>query len=437
MIFESIIAILLGSLGGIFAGLLPGVGATVTVLLLFPILLSMEPLQIVIAFVSLYSMSQFVGSVPALFFGIPGEASSVPAVSESSNIKENNQLSEAIAFTGLGSFFGSVLCLIFIYLFSDYLESIAKLYLTILQASLLGFAYIMILLFAKNKWYINLFLMSAGVFLASIGMHGDNRQFLVYNIYLMDGLPIFPVLTALLVFPIFFTEIVKESQGAKTVPYFAIKLNLIAQYFLYIKSSLRGTILGFLGGFCPGLTHAFSSQIAYGVESGINKGKDRALHRVISAETANNAGAFSAILPLLLLAIPISSSEALILSILQMKSYDISIQDVILLLEHSIFALVIVNLLGILVAWPMAKLIAKVFTIPAKIIYPIIGVLLILLNYYVGSMYYSEWYYMIVLFALAPLGLLLRKLDTTPLIFVFILYNHSYEVFYVAAQLYF
>lgn len=439
MAIESFIfSILLGSVAGIGAGLLPGVGATVTVLLLFPLLLSMDPMQIIVTFVSLYSMSQFVGSVPAIFFGIPGEASSVPAVLESNQLKKNNQLSEAIAYTGLGSLVGSVLCLLLIYVFSDLLDEIAKMYLTALQASLLFLAYLMILFFSNNRTWINLLLMGFGVFLASIGMHGDNtRQFLVLNTYMMEGLPIFPVLTSLLVFPIFFNELEQEQQGKKTVPQFEIRFKLIAQYFRYIASSLRGTVLGFFGGFCPGLTHAFSSQIAYGTESIIHKGPDKALQRVVSAESANNAGAFSAILPLLLLAIPISSSEALILSILKIKGYDIAIQDIVLLLEYTIVALVFVNILGILVSWPAAKLISKVFLVPGKILYSIIGVALLILNYYVGVMHWAEWYYMIVLVALAPIGYLLRRLDTAPVIFVFILYNHSYEIFNVARQLYF
>ena len=83
------IAVILGIIAGTFAGLLPGVGATVIVLILFPIFLTFDPINIIVCFVSLYSMTQYVGSVPALLLGVPGEASSLPAVVEGQKLKSH------------------------------------------------------------------------------------------------------------------------------------------------------------------------------------------------------------------------------------------------------------------------------------------------------------------------------------------------------------
>ncbi len=192
-------------------------------------------------------------------------------------------------------------------------------------------------------------------------------------------------------------------------------------------------MLGFLGGFCPGMTHAFSSQLAYNTEKLVSKDS---LKSVISSETANNAGAFSAILPLIILGIPISSSEALLLAILETKSFAFSINDFLPILQQSAIALLIVNVIGIIIAWPLAKYLCKIFLINQKILYSCLFLLLVVLNFYIGSLYYSEYYYMIVLIVLMPIGYFLRKLNTMPLIFCFIISNYSIDLLWISYQLY-
>jgi len=181
------------------------------------------------------------------------------------------------------------------------------------------------------------------------------------------------------------------------------------------------------------MTHAFSSQLAYNTEKML--GKD-SLKTVISSETANNAGAFSAILPLIVLGIPISSSEALLLAILEMKSFAFSLNDFLPILQKSSIALVIVNCIGIIIAWPLAKYICKIFLLSPKILYSSLFIFLVILNYYVGSLYYSANFYMLTLVLLLPIGWVLRKLNTMPLIFCFIISNYSIELLWISYQLY-
>ena len=274
--------------------------------------------------------------------------------------------------------------------------------------------------------------MLLGYLLGMVGIHGDlNREFLTFgNVNLYGGLPMFPVILSLFVFPLFLKTI---KTPVRDITPFQIKISYFVTFFQHSLSSLRGTLLGFIGGFCPGMTHAFSSQLAYVTEKAVSKDS---LKSVVSSETANNAGAFSAILPLIVLGIPISSSEALLLAILETKSFAFSLNEFLPILQKSALALLIVNIVGIVIAWPLAKYLCKIFLVDQKKLYAFLFLLLVILNYYIGTLYYSQYYYMMVLLCLLPLGYMLRKVNTMPLIFCFIIANYSIELLWISYQLY-
>ena len=431
-----ILAILTGSASGILAGLLPGIGSTITVAIFFPLLLYFDPTFLIIAFACHYSMSQYIGSVPAITLGIPGETTSLPAVTEGIVLRRENKYNQAIAFTAIGSLVGSVLCLLFVYLTMDYIYDLAVIYKTSVQSVLLLLVVLLLIFVGGNSWFVNILMILGGVFLAAIGSHeGPTYTFLTFdNADLMMGLPLFPVLIALFVIPSIYQSLVSYKQSSVHIPKFTPRLRYFIDFFKYSASSLRGTIFGFIGGFCPGLTNIFSTQISYFLEKIISK-KD-SLRSLISAETANNAGSISALLPLIVLGLPISSSEALILALLELKSFELSLANFVPILLDVTKALVIVNCIGIILAWPFAKYLCYCFRIPLKYVYAVRLVALFFINYYIGYMQYATAFYFIVLLALLPIGYLLRRYNTMPLVFSFILLDKIVENFNVFVQLY-
>ena len=431
-----LLAILTGSASGILAGLLPGIGSTVTIAIFFPLLLYFDPVFLIIAFACHYSMSQYIGSVPAITLGIPGETTSLPAVTEGIVLRRENKYNQAIAFTAIGSLVGSVLCLLFVYLTIDYIYDLAVIYKTSVQSTLLLLVVLLLIFVGGNSWFVNILMILGGAFLGAIGSHeGPTYTFLTFdNADLMMGLPLFPVLIALFVIPSIYQSLISYKQSSGDIPKFTPRLRYFIDFFKYSTSSLRGTIFGFIGGFCPGLTNIFSTQISYFLEKIISK-KD-SLRSLISAETANNAGSISALLPLIVLGLPISSSEALILALLELKSFELSLANFVPILLDVTKALVIVNCIGIILAWPFAKYLCYCFKIPLKYIYSIILITLFFINYYIGYMQYATTFYIIVLFILLPVGYLLRRYNTIPLIFSFILLDKFVEIFNVFTQLY-
>ena len=107
--------VLLGILGGTIAGLMPGVAMAVLMLLAYPLLLSFEVFEILQFYISAILISQFVGSIVATYFAIPGEISSIPAVQEGHKMALQGKASQAIFLSAVGSFIGGMVALIFLF----------------------------------------------------------------------------------------------------------------------------------------------------------------------------------------------------------------------------------------------------------------------------------------------------------------------------------
>ena len=81
MIFE-ILALVTGIFFGMLMGLLPGIGAAMLMLLMYPVLLlSFVDIWVLMCFyLGIVNSGQYYGSVSASVFGVIGESSSLPAV---------------------------------------------------------------------------------------------------------------------------------------------------------------------------------------------------------------------------------------------------------------------------------------------------------------------------------------------------------------------
>jgi putative tricarboxylic transport membrane protein len=413
--FFDVYPILIGTVLGVLSGLIPGIGNFILLLIATPILLTMNPLDIIITYVALVSVSQYIGSVPATIFGIAGESSSFPAVIEAKKLKSADEVSEAISGAAIGSFYGSFIVVVLCFIFAPYIGNIKYLFSTKLYISLLSIAIILICTLSSQSIIKNILLVLFGLFLGSIGYNTHfNTPFLTFdNIYLYSGLPFIVVSVMLFAVPLLLQHAkLKDSSEFFRFPstFKIYKLNIISSTFY--------SAVGFIGGLVPGLTTVLSSYAAYYISRLFTTSP---IKRIVASETANNSGAFSQLLPLLLFSIPIVSSEAYLLNILDMKGFSVYNYGVNTLLVNICVNLVLINLLGLLLAWPLAKYIVYLYSIKISTIMYSLLFMLMLLVMYLGYSTNSLLFYIYCCIGLLPLTYLLRKVDTSPLIFAFLI----------------
>ncbi len=434
-----IFIMLIGVALGLVAGLLPGIGNVVVLMLVYPFITDFNLFQVVLFYLCLACSAQYTGSVVATTLAVPGETSSLPAVTEGHRLFRSGRGNFAISNSAIGSFVGSGIAgLIMLMVLPISVYAIAKFYNTHTQVTILVLVSLfLIFTYAKQKWYVNLGLFMLGWFLARIGF---NKELWVYNYdgfidydkfyYLHFGLPLYPVVVALFVFPIFLKswDTPRPDTSALNKLWDNKFIVHIKEYVRNIGSSMRGTLIGSLCGLVPHLTSALASNVAYVMEMGRQKKKNQYdengdIKSLVSAETANNAAGLTQLTPLLLIGIPITTSEAIVLNIIENNMEVINYTTTIEtgMFNTLLIYFVVMNLLCVMAAWPFAKHLHVVFKLNQKLLYALTFLVLVCLVYYMGNYKQQGMFYLYVLFALMPLGVLLRKWDTLIVIFAFIL----------------
>ena len=98
---------LIGVALGLVAGLLPGIGNVVVLMLVYPFITDFNLFQIILFYLCLACAAQYTGSVVATTLAVPGETSSLPAVTEGHKMFRSGRGNYAISNSAIGSFVGS------------------------------------------------------------------------------------------------------------------------------------------------------------------------------------------------------------------------------------------------------------------------------------------------------------------------------------------
>jgi len=144
-------------------------------------------------------------------------------------------------------------------------------------------------------------------------------------------------------------------------------------------------------------------------------------------------------LPLMLIGIPITVSEAVLLSFMDIKGVSISYETTVEvgMFEQIALWFIIINATCFLMAWPLVRYVNVLKKISVKQMLWGTGIFLVCLTYYLGAMGYEALYYMTILIVLAPLGYLLRKAEPMCLIIAFVLQDKLSESLGIFYQIHF
>ena len=449
---EDSLFVLLGTLLGFVSGIIPGVGNTVMILASYPLLKDATLLQMLLYYLAIISSSQFSGSVVATVFGVPGESSSLPAVIEGNRMFRRGVGNFAISNAAIGSVFGAFIALVVVYSVLPFaIDLIERFYNNNVQLIVLLLATISICFLMGKSIIQNIFVFALGIFLGLIGTNWvPNFVFLPevipYETFpiLLTDLPLFPVIIALYVFPVLL-QTNAMFKGYKTNRKYEDKNHFVdhfKEYFQNIRSSLRGSVFGCFIGLVPHIGASVSSNLSYALEKKIgirskkyNKKGD--IKTLVAAETANNSTGLVSLMPLMLIGIPISASEAMLLGYIDINSYTINYETTVQsgMFETMVIWFVIINAVSFLLAWPLVRYINILQRINIKTMLLATGIGLVALTFYLGLQSYEEVYYMIVLIGLLPLGYWLRKAEPMILMIAFILQDKLFESMHIFYQI--
>ena len=377
---EELIAVSLGLFAGTVTGIVPGAGVTVAMVIATPMLMGFDVTQLLLFYMALASMVQFTGTIPAVFLGVPGETNSLPAVIEGTKFNRRMMSQLAIGVSAVGSVLGSMIAVVLTFFLLSFLVDHVSLFFS---NNTKFYLYIIVVVFClvvynRGKILVNSVLCLIG-FALSLPGESDISSDLRYTMGIEDlefGVPLMPVLIGFLIVPTLY-KIYNDHQQVKQFKDNDVKFKKVLIYFVRcLPSSIRGSVIGYLCGFVPGVNTILATNTSYSVEKRLNRNSPG--RQLVASETANNSGQFASMLPLLLIGIPITGSEVILYSLLvdagwSPFQFDNVANNADMIFRDIVPWFVFANLVGLLVAWPFAKQILQLFTTSKKICYNLTG----------------------------------------------------------------
>jgi TctA family transporter len=256
-----------------------------------------------------------------------------------------------------------------------------------------------------------------GLLLTTIGYAdatGVPRFYLGAN-YLLDGIPIIPIVLGLFGIPELMELAVKNtsiSRVSRDESADGGMLRGIKDAYVYRWLTIRCAVLGTYVGMIPGLGAAIVDWIAYGhaVQSARDKSQfgNGDIRGVIAPETANNAHKAGALIPTVAFGIPGSIGTAILLGALVIKGLrpGPDMLTVNLSLTFSmIWEIAIANLVAAGLLMLLSRQIQKVAFLPGHLIVP--GVMVVLLmGAWVATNSMGDWW---VCLAMGTLGYAMKQ----------------------------
>jgi len=315
---------LAGVVAGTVIGALPGLTATMAVAVLVPFTFGMEPASALIALGAIYTGAIYGGAYAAVLLNTPGTPSAIATTFDGYPMAKRGDGDLAITLACLASVFGGLVGAAFLLMLAPPLAKFALKFGPVEYFWLAVFGLTLIVALAEGSLLKGLIGGCVGLLLGTIGVAevgGDIRytgdfQSLLGGIDVVSaliGLYCGPVLLDLVATPDPHLKLTHEVVGFRlkeaTRTAWASKFNLV-------RSSVIGTVVGIL----PGAGGSIASLVAYAEARRVSKrpenfGKGEP-NGILATESSNNATVGGGFVPTLVLGIPGTPPDAVILGAL-------------------------------------------------------------------------------------------------------------------------
>src|SRR5688572_28762265 len=314
-----------GVMIGILIGALPGVGPPSGVAMLLPLTFGMDPTSGIIMLAALYAGTMYGGTITAVLINTPGESASVVTCLDGYQMAMQGHAGKALGIAAIGSFIAGTIGVVLLMLVSPLLARWALSFGPPETFALMLLGLTTVTLLAGDdplKGYIS---MVFGLMLAMVGfdiISGDAR--FGFGIpEMMDGVDFLPVAIGLFgLGEVLYGAEQKGATQVKTSLKLKDVLPSLADWSRSKWAIARGTAMGFLVGVLPGAGPTVAAFMAYTVEKRLAKEPEKfgkgEIKGVAGPESANNAAATAAMVPMLTLGIPGPATTAIMLGGLTM-----------------------------------------------------------------------------------------------------------------------
>lgn len=392
----------LGCVIGVWMGAIPGLGGAIGLVLLLPFTFSMEPVSAFALLLASWASTSTSGAITSVLMGIPATAASQATVLDGYPLAKRGESARALgaAFTSsaIGGVFGAAALGVSLPLILPIIlafESPETFMLGVLGLAMVGSL-------AGRSIMKGIAAAMFGLMLSMVGFPQSQAipRYTFDTLYLLDSLPLIPVLLGLFAIPEIMELAIKNVSIAQTGSSKKSRAGLmqgindaLRNWWLVIRCSVIGAYIGML----PGLGASIVGWVTYG--HAMQSAKDQSqfgqgdIRGVLAPEAANNALRGGALIPTVTMGIPGSVGTAVLMGALIMlglrpgpsmlsENLDLTFSFVWMIAFASVIATVILLF--------TVEQVAKVALLPGHLVVP--GVLLfVYMGAWLGGSSLGDW----------------------------------------------
>lgn len=321
MRWDVLAALLVGSVGGVIIGAIPGVGPAVAIAILLPATFSMEPLVGLTLLLGIYGSSMYGGALPAILINTPGTAVNALTTYDGHPMTLRGEARRAVALAYSASFFGGIFAILCLILLSPVLALVAPMFGSreIFLAALLGI--VLVILAHRGQIFAAGMLACFGIFLGTIGLEPVKytRRFTFEQSWLASGVDLIVVVLGLFALSQAFILLTERESAPKPQRFSGSLFGGMKELMGHKRVASVSASFGVLMGMIPGVGEFTAQFLSYSYAQRTSKTPEMfgkgAPEGLIAAEASNNAVPPAAMIPLLALGIPGEALTAMMLSV--------------------------------------------------------------------------------------------------------------------------
>lgn len=428
---HNILLIFFGTALGIVFGAIPGLTATMAVVLCLPLTFGMEPLSAMALLVGLYIGGISGGLISAILLNVPGTPSSIATTFDGSPMAKHGEAGKALGIGIVASFIGGLFSILVLILISPLLASVALKFSPFEYFALAVFAISMVAGMSEKNLEKGILSSVLGMMFAVVGTApiDGTARFTFGHYDLQAGFQLVPLLIGMYAL----TEVIEAAGVRDTIQKdqihdYSIKgfgfrwSEFLGQKWNLLRSSIIGTLIGIMPGVGPSLSNIVSYLTAKNNSQYPEKFGTGIMDGIIASETANNASIGGAMVPLITLGIPGDATTALLLGALTLHG----LRPGPLLMKtnpqivYGIFgALLISNVCMLVIEYFGMRIFSRLLIIQKQYLLPVVVTLCVIGCIGINNRVFDA----ITIFLFAIVGYLFKKFDfpITPMVLGFIL----------------
>ncbi len=315
---------LAGVVAGTVIGALPGLTATMAVAVLVPFTFAMEPASALISLGAIYTGAIYGGAYAAILLNTPGTPSSIATTFDGYPLARAGRGDLALTVACLASVIGGLVGAAFLLLLAPPMATVALKFGPVEYFWLALFGLTLIASLGEGSTVKGLIGGGLGLLLSMVGVAevGGDIRFVGDFKALLGGIDVVSALIGLYCIPVLIELVatpVAHLDAANRVAGF--RLGEAARIFSRAKFNLaRSSVIGTVVGILPGAGGSIASLVAYSEAKRASPRRDNfgkgEPDGIIATESANNATVGGGFIPTLVLGIPGTPPDAIILGAL-------------------------------------------------------------------------------------------------------------------------